>query len=270
MSLITIFIIVGSVVLGIIVAATMFNLGESNVSWFRRSYDLRYHYLALVIGEYLKLRRNQDRKHAYKTLIKKYDDKCFPFQSVKSASKKNKCFLSQLFKSRSVKREEALGFIERVIKNEALIDKYANLSKIGKEDFESLLDELKSEDPKSQAKQKLQNILTDSSEKSVEGAMIWLPKLMTPPFIAKGDNNESKTHNFFAVYQNLIRKPKIIDASYSDFHECLKVLKILNPQMDFPSNYSNSGRYANAGDIDLRETINKWIIEANEITAKQG
>ena len=114
------------------------------------------------------------------------------------------------------------------------------------------------EDEEQIAYEAVRKILIDQSQSSVEDAMVWLPRLFTPPFIDDPTDSTrkiKKLENHFSVleYTKGIYIKK--DITQDAFMNALNALHRLNPSMEYASNKSHSSLYTskiNHNDNDKR------------------
>ena len=228
---------------------------KSNVPFFNLSRDPRYLYVTALYKEICELRaKGFNLDEVQKALQERYDHKSFYFQwEVPDTQAK----------------VDAVSLVEKVIRDKSLFLNYAADSNLTKKKFKDLLMEAARDKREIEARSALSFILKDYKQQSVDAAMNWLQQMMTPPFLlkAKDPNDPPETikmsPNAHYVYE-FLKDNNLISSTYSGFWCCLNKLKEINPSMQFPQSYRNSGDYTKERDKHP-ENRTRRMAQLNEI-----
>lgn len=246
----------------IVAEFVFFLVKESSISRSNailRITNFKYRVVTDLLTEVRKLKKQYSEKNVKKRLKKNFRDKSFSFMRTTSPSKQY---------------EDAVDFIREIITNDShlsLLFEYSAEPIFNKTLFEQFRKAVEKPDKCSDARSALKDILKDKSEKSIENAMKWLPKLMTPPFIQNPEDSEEKickTKNTFSILYYLREGDNSYfqeNLSLEKYLNCLKALRKLNDKMEIPERKSNASFYMKDLKIeDKRRTqIIKTITERN-------
>lgn len=162
---------------------------QTNVSFFRRMNKWRFNCLAILYQEIRDARLSGTQEKDIQALMKeKCDKKAFPFM---------------LHGTNSPKQLKDLAFIEQLINNKEALLRFASTPTFGKKEYNAICCLIGDKEKEKKARNAVFTILKDKSKQSVDSAMIWLPKLLTEPFVEAPESS---------------KKPKAVENTYTIFY----------------------------------------------------
>lgn len=193
---------------------------DSNVSFIRRMQSWRFNCLAILYQEIREARLSNTPEANIQALMQeKFEKKTFAFMLHEPSS------ASQL---------EDLAFIKNLIDNQEALIRFAKTPSFGKKEYKDICYLLGCEEKLKEARNAIRSILKDKSKQSIDGALIWLPKLLTAPFI--GDPNSAKTpgvvENTYTIFY--LFKGKFFDENVAveDYKKTISLLKQVYPDIN--------------------------------------
>ena len=162
---------------------------DSNISFRHRMKSWRFNCLAILYQEVRDARLSGTQENEIQALMKeKYEKKAFAFM---------------LHDANSPSQLGDLAFIGNIINNEEALLRFASTPTFGKKEYNAICCLIGDKEKEKEARNAVFTILKDKSKQSVDSAMIWLPKLLSEPFVEAPESS---------------KKPKAVENTYTIFY----------------------------------------------------
>jgi len=194
---------------------------QTNVHFFRRMRKWRDNCLAILYREIRDIRLSGASQEELQTELKKrYDQKSFDFMRSDANSKKER---------------DDRNFIGQVISNMQALQYFSSVPSFGKKEYKKLMDIIDYDENTKNTRNAIMSLLKDKSIKSVDNAMIWLPKLLSKEFVSDPNDPDRKigrVENTYALFYILLGVYFEEGKTPTEYKKALMVIKKTFPYID--------------------------------------